>query len=794
MRRFSRLLLGVMLGGLTMMLLAAASGVRAQSGRTVRVEGKVLDSSGAAVAGARVELRCCKSYSATVLTGADGHFAFADIPEQYISTAGAAVEGTVSVTAAGFARAEKNWTASDGSPVQLEFQLAVSSSAQRVVVSAARAPTELGDTPVSIVQLDKSDLEASPALQIDDELRQVPGFSLYRRSSSRTANPTTQGVSLRGLGASGASRALVLEDGIPLNDPFGAWVYWDRIPAESISSVEVVQEGASSLYGSDALGGVVQFISRPPSQGGISLETSYGNQNSPDLSLWAGGTNGPWETALGGGVFHTDGYVLIPESERGTIDTKAGVTDGTSDLLIGRKIGASSEIFARGWFLQEQRDNGTPLQTNRTILGQGALGANLQLGDAGALTLRFYGDAQTYHQNFSSVAANRDSEMLTDIQTVPSQGVGGSALWTRAAGRRQTLVAGFDMHEEIGGSNEQLFSMGLPSAYQDAGGRQRDEGVFGEDLIQVSRRFLVTVSARFDHWSNFDAETVHTPLPPPSQPTVTAYPDRTENAFDPRVGLLYALNSHVKFSASGYRAFRAPTLNELYRQFRQGNTLTQSNAFLRAERLTGAEASTAVNEWNERFQVRGTFFFNEIVDPISNVTCSEPPTPPPCTPLSTSTLIVRQRQNLGRTQAPGFEVDADWKVFSKFDLSGGYQFVAATVISAPANPGLVGLWVAQVPRNALTFQARYTNPTRISFSVDGRMVGKQYDDDQNQYPLGSFFVLDAMASREIGRGISAYAAVENLLNEKYATAATPITQLGLPITARFGFRYEWPRR
>jgi outer membrane receptor protein involved in Fe transport len=779
---------------LCLAVFAPAPVSRGQTSPMVRVEGTVLDSSGAAIEGARVELRCCKTYSATAETGADGRFSFESIPSAAARESEAPVGGTVTVTAAGFAREEKSWTTAEGSPAKLEFRLAPLSSSQQVVVTAAGTPTEISDTPVSVVKLDKNDLDSTPALRIDDELRQVPGFTLYRRSSSRTANPTTQGVSLRGLGANGASRALVLEDGIPINDPFGAWVYWDRIPVESISSVEIVQEGASSLYGSDALGGVVQFLTRPPEQSGISLETSYGNQNSPDFSLWAGGTKGRWEAALGGDVFHTDGYILTPEADRGTVDTKAGVTDGVADLLIGRKIGEVSDIFARGWFLEEQRDNGTPLQTNRTYLGQGALGANLQLGGAGALTLRFYGDVQTYHQNFSAVSANRDSETLTDIQTVPSQGVGGSALWSRQAGKRQTLVAGFDMHEGIGGSNEVLFSKGAPSAYQDAGGRQRDEGVFGEDLIQWTPRLLLTISARFDHWSNFDAETVLTPLPPPSTIKTTQYPDRSENAFDPRLGLLYSLDAHLQFSASVYRAFRAPTLNELYRAFRQGNTLTQANAFLQAERLTGTEAGIAVNGWNERLQVRGTFFYNQIVDPIANVTCSEPPTPPPCTPLSTSTLIVRQRQNLGRTQSPGFEIDADWKILPRFELTTGYQFVAATVLSAPANPNLVGLWVAEVPRNVLTFQARYTNPSRLSFTVAGRMVSKQYDDDQNQFPMGGYFVLDVMALRDLGKGISVYGAVENLLNAQYETAATPVPQLGLPITARIGFRYDWPRR
>jgi iron complex outermembrane receptor protein len=147
---------------------------------------------------------------------------------------------------------------------------------------------KLSEVPGSTVLLSSAEIDANPALTTDDLLRQVPGFSLFRRSSSRVANPTTQGVSLRGLGASGPSRALVLEDGIPMADPFGGWVYWDRIPRTELSSVEVVRGGASSLYGSDALGGVVQFLSRVPKGPSISIDTSYGTEDTPDLSVWAG--------------------------------------------------------------------------------------------------------------------------------------------------------------------------------------------------------------------------------------------------------------------------------------------------------------------------------------------------------------------------------------------------------------------------------------------------------------------------------------------------------------------------
>ena len=769
--------------GVALFCLSLAAAAQAQK---VRVAGVVQDASGASIAGAQVELHA-KSFAASAITDSAGAFAFGNVPES---------SGTLEVTAKGFQPASVPWNSSAGSSTQVAITLSASPLNQRVEVTANRATTLTTDVPVSDVQLTREDLQQTPALTLDDDLRQVPGFSLYRRSSSRTANPTTQGVSLRGLGANGASRALVLQDGIPLNDPFGGWVYWDRVPAESVADVEIAQEGASSLYGSDALGGVIQFISRPAEPAGISLETSYGNQSTPDLSLWAGGQKGKWESTFAGEVFHTDGYVLVPEADRGPVDTKAGSEHGTADLMVGRKIGEKSEIFARGWYLDETRANGTVLQRNDTKLGQGALGANLDLGDYGALSLRFYGDVQTYHQTFSSVTSvvsQRDTETLTDLQTVPAQGVGGSALSSRQLGKRQSLVAGFDDHEEIGASHDVLFTKGAPSADQSSGGRQRTLGIFGDDLIQITPRWLLSLSARVDHWSNFDASIVRTPLST-GIPALTQFADRSQNAFSPRATLRHQFNSNISWDASVYRAFRAPSLNELYRSFRQGNTTTQSNADLTAEHLTGGDAGISAYGFNRRLEVRGTFFYNQIIDPVANVTCQPPPNALPGCPAPVPNVIARIRENLGRISAPGFDAGATVHFTRSFDLSAGYQFVNSRVVSFPEGTSLVGLWVAQVPHNSFTFQASYSNPKIVFISVDGRFVGKQFDDDQNQFPLGNFFVLDAMASRSIGAGLDLFAAAENLFNERYATAATPIPQLGLPIAARIGLRYQFPRR
>ena len=190
----------------------------------------------------------CRTYNSSRVTDSAGVFVFEELP---------ATEGTIRVQARGFAPVSLNWSVPPGGSVHLEVSLSPAPVTERVTVTATRTQTRLSDTPGSARLLSSDDLATTAALNIDDTLRQVPGFTLFRRSGSRTANPTSQGVSLRGLAASGASRALVLEEGIPLNDPFGGWVYWGSIPRESLESIEVFRGGASNLYGSDALGGVV---------------------------------------------------------------------------------------------------------------------------------------------------------------------------------------------------------------------------------------------------------------------------------------------------------------------------------------------------------------------------------------------------------------------------------------------------------------------------------------------------------------------------------------------------------
>src|SRR5579864_444110 len=300
--------------------------------QTTRITGAVTDNTGAAIPGAKVVLSSA-GFQATQITDSRGRFSFEHVPVQ---------QGTTQASAAGFLTRKLQWSAGQG---ELKFELAPAGAAEEVTVTANRASTRVIDTPTSVVVLSPQDIAATAALTTDDKLRQAAGFSLFRRSDSRTANPTSQGVSLRGLGASGASRALVLVDGFPLNDPFGGWVYWDRIPGAEIAGMEVASGGASHLYGSDALGGVVDVLRKPVDVNAFSLETSYGNEDTPEVSFLGSHVAGNWSGSIAGELFRTDGYIDVPSSLRGSVDTPVNSEHAAGEAALERKFGQNASVF-----------------------------------------------------------------------------------------------------------------------------------------------------------------------------------------------------------------------------------------------------------------------------------------------------------------------------------------------------------------------------------------------------------------------------------------------------------------
>lgn len=748
-------------------LFAAVIGGNAQSGGGSTITGRVTDSRGDAVSGASVVLTAANAAMIAAKTGGDGRFAISTAPGDY----------ELRVSADGFNGFIKRVKLGD-QPSQISITLEPAAVSETVTVTPARTELRLAVAPASVSVLDAKDVSNAAAQTFDDLLRQIPGFSIFRRSSSVVANPTTQGVSLRGAGASGASRTLVLSDGVPLNDAFGGWVYWDRVPRAAVDRVELVRGGSSDLYGSDALSGVINVISRPPSHRVINAEAGYGNRDTADVTFFAGDKWKSFSASVAGEAFRTDGYFIIAPEIRGAADDLAASKHRALTLRLTNEWNATNAVFVRGSLFDEDRRNGTKVQTNDTALESLAAGGRFRTADGSDWNLTLFANQQRYHQTFSAVAANRNSEALNRLQFVPSRDVGVSFNWARMSFEKHLLVAGVDVRGVRGVSAETAIANNRATTFVSSGGRQRRAGFFIQDLVSISPRWQLSVNARYDNWRDSSAASVSRNLTT-GVVTPRFFPTRSLDAFSPRLSLIFRPTEGISLRASAYRAFRAPTLNELYRGFRVGNTQTNANEKLVAERLTGGE--TGVN-WTptNRVSARLTGYWTEIINPVSNFTLSVTPT-----------LTTRERRNLGRTRSRGVEAEADFNISSYWRISAGYLFADATVRRAPQDARLEGLWIPQVPRNQFTLQTVYSNPRHITAAMQFRASGKQFDDDQNRLPLGGFAVIDLMVARPLGRYVEAFFAVQNALDERYAVGRTPLETLGMPRMLRGGVRLRF---
>jgi outer membrane receptor protein involved in Fe transport len=765
------------------------------------MSGVVKDSTGGVVSGAAVIVRAASGSEQRATTGPDGRFSV-EVPESG--------EVTILVRAGGFAEKRQKALVSSAS---IEIIVEPATLLETVTVTPTRTEQRLGDVPASVSVITTEAIQASPALLADDVLRQVPSFSLFRRTSSLVAQPTAQGVSLRGIGPSGQSRTLVLLDGIPFNDPFGGWVYWTRVPLASVDRVEITEDSSSSLYGNIAMGGVINIITSHPTRRTIELKPQYGDHGTPKFDFFASDQWKKVSAAVEGSFLHTDGFPIVAAIERGPIDNNANVEYKNVTAKIEFAPSDRIQGFVRTGYFSENRNNAKVGELNDTRWTTLNGGVRARLQDDSDLQGRVFVDAQRAHFNFLAVtnpAAARNLVRLATDQNVPTNGVGGMAQWSKAIGRSNAFSAGFDVRWVDGDSQEAAYVAAVPtsisgvtqaatlSVQRVSGGSQQSFGAFVQDILTPIDKLVLTLSARVDRWNNYDGHNLETTVATglPTANNRPSIPDKDDTVVSPHVGALYHVSDRVSVWGAVNSGFRAPTLTELYRQFSVGAVTTRPNDQLAPERLVGGEAGVNVAP-ARNVSVRLTWFHNRITNPVLNVTLS--PT-------------LAQKQNVPETRVRGVQTDVDYRVATWWRFSGGYVYDDATVTDGgAANAVLVGKALQQVPKHRGTMQAAYSNPKYAIVALGVQFVGLQYNDDLNvnfipvatltnngytaAYPAGlpGYTVVDLSVSRNLGRNIQAFFGVQNLADEVYFVQTNPST-IGTPRLVNGGLRVRWAAR
>ena len=639
---------------------------------------------------------------------------------------------------------------------------------EQIVVTATRSPRPVRDVPAAVTVVPQAEIERSPAKTLDELLLLVPSFGLFRRSSSLAADPSSQGVTLRGVGPSGISRSLVLVDGIPANDPFGGWVYWRAIPLMGIQRLEVVPGGGSALYGNYALAGVTQVISRPIGPLDVAATAEYGSFGTAQFGVRAADRWGPISAAVEGEALKSQGYPVVSGYGRGPID---GDTPSEHAVLNARVEGEASRdvsVALRAGYFHEDQNGGTQFTTAKVRRFEYAASARYTPGAVGIFDLALFGHAGAFRQDRARITPDRSAEVLSAHQDVPAHDFGGSVLWMsqplQLAGTH-ALTVGSDARRIAAETREDLFpSPTTPASVlsRQAQGEQRLYGIFAQEVYDASEAVQLSLAVRYERWNNVNASRVEQLAD--GSASLTSFPGQRGGELSPKAGLRIRPINWLTLRAGAYRSFRAPTLNELYRPFQVGTIRTNSNEDLGPETLVGAETGIDVAS-PFGLAARLTAFRNRLLNPITNVTVG---------------TNLRERQNLGQARIQGIEADAGWRIARNWLVAAGYTLADSRVTAGKQLP--------QDPKHRASFSASFDDPRRFTAQAQVRYIGLQFEDDVNTLPMGAAVLVDLFASWHVTPYLDLFVAIDNLFNEAYLVGRSGVDTVGQPRFVHGGFR------
>jgi outer membrane receptor protein involved in Fe transport len=645
------------------------------------------------------------------------------------------------------------------------------------VVVRAELPPARGDAAFSIIEIAPRMLAVSERL--DAALASEPGFSLFRRTSSLGANPTTQGASLRGIAGSGASRALVTLDGVPQNDPFGGWVIWTALPPEAIGGARLVRGAGAGPYGAGALTGVVALES---------ADTDVADAEGGSLGYARAATN----AGLGGAATrlfldasgeHSDGWIPVIAG-RGAADRPLSLTDWSAAArLEGNLGGTAASARLAAW--QEERGAGT-LDAGSRARGAQASVTVVQAPVDGGQGWRLQGwlTLSDLKNDSAALSADRNSASLANDQyATPAVGAGLNAA-VRGMGVSWSWEAGADARLFSGESRERLFSQGAASGTRTSGGEAVTAGVYAEASRTVGAT-LVTGGLRLDGWGDFGAKLVQT-----GATTLNEHPSgRGGAAPTGRLGLRRDLGGGLYARAAAYAGFRPATLNELHRPFRVGNDVTEANPGLSPERLYGIEAGvggTGALRWD------GDVFFNRLANAVTNVTIGHGPGSFPGAGFVPPGGTLFERRNAGTIDAWGVEGEARRNFGPAVTARAAFSFTHARVDGGGAAPQLTGRRPAETPAATLTAGLDWRAAPRLTLGMEVRYESARFDDDLNTRKIDAGAGVDLRAAWRLKGPVSVFVAAENVFDAHIETgrSAAGVVTYDAPRLLRVGLTWR----
>lgn len=624
------------------------------------------------------------------------------------------------------------------------------------VVSASRKTTSLNDTPASITIIDAKQLEHYPVKTVDDALRSIAGVDVW---GSSIADQGFRSVTLRGVGGGvKQQRALILLDGVPLNDTWSGWVSWSQIPKEDVERIEVVRGPFSSLYGPHAIGGVINILTKKPKPAPIEAvaKGTYGELNTWSAYGNLSGTyfDGKFGAYASGKKTSSDGYLAAPEEE----PNRSENAFNTDNVFVQGLTALSeySSLRLSGGYLREERNRGHPFSNvaPRKIYRVNLTYRREAPSGIGWLGILYYQN-EDQRIEFDDYATQSRLEHVEDTEKPYFGAILQPSL--SLADWNTLIVGGEFKYNEV----ELMDTYVTSDRTKGTQGKQQYYGLYCQDEMRFcAETLIVNLGVRYDGWKNYDGATFDTDPPGTVPPISRTFDTRHFDSVNPKLGVSYHLTSRTTLRASVGMGYRAPTTSELFADLTRGLRIIQGNPYLDPEKLLSYEVGV-YQGFGERLNLSLTMYqswFNDLIDTRTIETIVEPGGPP---------VEIALQDNISKVRVQGIELELNYSVTREIFGFLNYTLNESKIIEDEVDPNLEGNYLEHSPLNKFNFGLTYDHPKILTGSLLVSYVDHSYDDNENKDELRSFWTVGVKLGRDIGKHARLSFAIENLFDEKY---------------------------
>ncbi len=681
-----------------------------------------------------------------------------------------------------------------------------------VVVSASRSQARVEQMPLHTTIVSQEDIQKSAAQTLDQLLRDVPGLN-FTGVPTTQSDPTGHSTKMRGMGN---AKVLVLLDGVPIMDPFYLTTQWFKVPLSNIERVEVVRGGNSSLWGNMAVAGVVNIVSKRANDNAGEASVSVGSRGSSKLSL---SKNWVLSDALSFNLavdqLNAQGYDATPADQAWRFPGKAPANAKDSNVQLTTYFKPSSDLsgyLRLGYHIQDQDISyqfGSNLQESPDISGNFVkkLDDKTTLtGTAWAQYVSFekFNGAACYWQATASTkcpSTSSTSQINDQIKQYYTQygsqryrEQGASAIYAKEIGGFwRSLQVGMDYRHLAATDQEYFYS--APTAltqFQNTANNvansstygkadQAFTGLFAQTTLSPSPALELTMSARYDAWTNTDRTNTRTMGT--GQPTGGAQADSSMTGLNPSLAGRYVVTPDLALRAATYKSFRAPGFNNTTRTYGSPNP-TIANPDVGPENLTGRELGLDYSKGP--FSVGATYFEYDITNMIATYRVSNYATAPALVQAICGVGFVNCKSptaagyasfytNDQDGQSHGLELTALWEVSKELQLNAAFTRTLSTYTHVGSGvTSLVGIQLAATPENMANLSVSWQAQSQLRTHLQARYIGPMIIETTSagvSYEQGGITVFDVSAQYALSKDTDLTFSVVNVLDKVYSENA-----------------------